>query len=156
MATTQPRQHTHGPIDAHDDRAGWTSSTELTVTAWCDPNVEAMPGAIATNSDDALVWWCSTVGSISMVVAHRLALYAAAGPSVWTVADLGLTFGISTDPRRLLRCLDRLERFGVARLRGRTIEVRLMLPPLSYGQRRRLPAYLRDAYEARPHDLAKR
>lgn len=120
----------------------------LTVLAWRDATVEQAPGAMATDSDDALVWYTPSVGTISMVMAHRLSRYAAEGPSAWTVEDLARTVGIGPSPARVLRSLDRLERFGVARRRGHTVHVRLWLAPLTLRQRCQLPGYLAAAYDA--------
>jgi hypothetical protein len=122
---------------------------ELTVIAWRDPVIEGLPGAMPTASDDALVWWTPFVGTIGMVMAHRFASQAADGPSRWTIEDTAGTFGISATPARVLRVIDRLERFALIRRRGNTNAVRLWLPPLTERQRRRLPAYLADAWDTR-------
>lgn len=125
------------------------SGIELTVIAWPDPVIEGLPGAMPTASDDALVWWTPFVGAIGMVMAHRFAGQAADGPSRWTIEDIAGTFGISVTPARVLRVIDRLERFAIIRRRGNTIAVRLWLPPLTERQRCRLPAYLADAWDSR-------
>ena len=122
---------------------------ELTVIAWRDPVIEGLPGAMPTASDDALVWWTPFVGTIGMVMAHRFAGQAADGPSRWTIEDIAGTFGIGPTPARVLRVIDRLERFALVRRRGNTVAVRLWLPPLTERQRRRLPAYLADAWDTR-------
>ena len=122
---------------------------ELTVIAWPDPVIEGLPGAMPTASDDALVWWTPFVGTIGMVMAHRFAAQAADGPSRWSIEDIAGTFGIAATPARVLRVIDRLERFAIIRRRGNTIAVRLWLPPLTERQRRRLPAYLAAAWDTR-------
>jgi hypothetical protein len=125
------------------------SGDELTVIAWRDPIVEAVPGAMPTDSDDALVWWTPTIGTIGMVMAHRFARQAAVEPTWWTIEDIGRTFGISPTPPRVHGVIDRLHRFGIVRHHADTLAVRLWLPPLTLRQRRRLPAYLADAWDAR-------
>ncbi|MGH9228311.1 MAG: hypothetical protein ACRD07_06175 [Acidimicrobiales bacterium] len=122
----------------------------MTVIAWRDPVVENMPGAMRTDSDDALVWYTPFVGTIGMVMAHRLARHAANGPSTWTIEDIAATFGIGASPARVLRIVDRLDRFAIARRHGHTLAVRLWLPPLTVRQQRRLPDYLAAAYGAHP------
>ena len=89
------------------------------------------------------------VGTLGMVLAHRLARHAAAGPSVWSVTDLARTFGMQPAATRVLRVLDRLHRFDLARRTNTHLAVRLWLPPLTRRQLNHLPAYLRDAYQAR-------
>lgn len=121
----------------------------LRVLAWRDPTVEQAPGAIRTDSDEALVWYTPSIGCIGMAMAHRFARHAAAGPSDWTIDDLARTFGIGSSPARVLRSLDRLERFGIARRYDHTVAVRLWLAPLPVRQRSQLPGYLADAYDRR-------
>ena len=126
-----------------------SASDHLTVIAWRDPVVEDVPGAMRTDSDDALVWYTPFVGTIGMVMAHRFARHAVDGPSTWTIEDIAATFGIGARPARVLCTVDRLHRFGIGRRHGHTLAVRLWLPPLTYRQQRRLPGYLAAAYGAR-------
>lgn len=123
----------------------------LTVAAWRDPTIEQMPGAMPTGSDDALVWYTPSVGTIGMAMAHRFARYAADGPSTWTVEDIARTFGITGQrcATRVARSLDRLDHFGIARRHSATLEVRLWLPPLTSRQRCQLPGYLAAAHDTR-------
>lgn len=146
MTTPITHPTTNTTTAAH---AGWSAGNELTVVAWRDPLVENAPGAILTDSDDALVWYTPFVGSIGVVVAHRLARYAADGPSTWTIEDVARTFGLGASAARVLRTFDRLERFGIARRHDHTVAVRLWLAPLTYRQRCQLPTYLTEAYDAR-------
>lgn len=120
----------------------------VTVIAWHDPVVEAAPGAIRTDSDDALVWYTPSVGTIGMAMAHRFARHAADGTSCWTVEDVARTFGLGPSVARVQRSLERLERFGIIRRHGHAIAVRLWLGPLNYRQRCGLPAYLAHVYDA--------
>ena len=55
----------------------------LRVQAWRDPIVEDTPGAIRTDTEEALVWFTPSVGTISMAMAYRFARHAQAGPSVF-------------------------------------------------------------------------
>ncbi|HEX6418908.1 MAG TPA: hypothetical protein VFZ77_10445 [Acidimicrobiales bacterium] len=153
MAPT-PTETTTSPVTRQPSGTGpaadpTAAGIELTVIAWPDPVIEGLPGAMPTASDDALVWWTPFVGTIGMVMAHRFAAQAADGPSRWSIEDIAGTFGIAATPARVLRVIDRLERFAIIRRRGNTIAVRLWLPPLTERQRRRLPAYLADAWDTR-------
>lgn len=133
--------------DASD--ASVSAGDQLTVIAWRDAVVEETPGAIQTASDDALVWYLPIVGSIGTVMAHRFARYAADGSTIWTIEDIARTFGMGGSTQRVLRTLERLERFGIIHRQHATVAVRLWLPPLTYRQRCQLPAYLAAAYDAR-------
>jgi hypothetical protein len=141
IPTAEPVERRTGPI--------LSASDTLTVIAWHDPTVEQASGALPTDSDNALVWYTPSVGTIGMAMAHRFARHAATGPSCWTVEDIARTFGIGPSPVRVARSLDRLERFGIVRRTGRTVAVRLWLAPLTYRQRCQLPGYLAAAYDAR-------
>lgn len=149
--TTTSTTRTDTELDERpEDDTGAASSVADTVTviAWHDPVVEATPGAIRTDSDDALVWYTPSVGTIGMAMAHRFARHAADGPSWWTIEDVARTFGLGPSAARVQRSLDRLERFGIIRRHGHTIAVRLWLAPLTYRQRCGLPAYLAHVYDA--------
>jgi hypothetical protein len=135
-------------VEPHTVPTPWRQDTELTVVAWRDSCTEAEPDAIATASDDALVWFTPQVGTLAMMLAHRMATYVAHGPTVWTVHEIARTFGLQ-EPSRVRRAFDRLDRFHIARRQQTTIAVRLALPPLTSRQRAQLPAYLRTAYDAR-------
>lgn len=151
MTTTPTAEHTATVPTSHDDEREPLRSAGDTVTviAWQDPLVDDAPGAVATDSDDALVWYTPSIGTIGMAMAHRFARHAADGPSTWTIDDIARTFGLGPSAPRVLRSLERLERFGIIRLHGTTIAVRLWLAPLTYRQRCGLPAYLAAAYDAR-------
>jgi hypothetical protein len=125
-----------------------SASDTLAVIAWHDPTVEQATGAMPTDSDEALVWYTPSIGTIGMAMAHRFARHATTGPSTWTVEDIALTFGIGPSAARVARSLDRLERFGIARRTGRTLAMRLWLAPLTYRQRCALPGYLAAADDA--------
>lgn len=121
----------------------------LRVLAWRDPAVEQLPGAVRTDSDEALVWWTPSLGTIAMAMAHRFARHATDGPSEWTVEDIARTFGVGTSAGRVERSLMRLQRFRIVHRSGSTLAVRLWLPPLTRRQRDQLPVYLAAAYDAR-------
>ena len=125
-----------------------TATPSIVVTAWPDDLVESLPGAVATASDEALVWWTPVLGPTAMLMAHRFATYAADGPSVWTAEELCATFGMGNARSRLNHTLARLERFGVVRRKGSVVAVRVTLAPLTMHQRRCLPAYLAEALDA--------
>ena len=149
MTTTQPAVPTAEPVDRSTAAAILSASDTLTVIAWHDPTIEQATGAMLTDSDDALVWYTPSIGTIGMAMAHRFARHATTGPSCLTVEDIARTFGIGPSPARVARSLDRLERFGIVRRTGRTLAVRLWLAPLTYRQRCALPGYLAAAYDAR-------
>ena len=149
MTTTPTTDPTAEPVERSTAAAILSASDTLTVVAWHDPTVEQAPGAMATDSDDALVWYTPSIGTIGMAMAHRFARHATTGPSTWTVEDIARTFGIGPSVARVARSLDRLERFGIARCTDRTLAVRLWLAPLTYRQRCQLPGYLAAAYDAR-------
>ena len=126
----------------------WISSLTdiVTVIAWRDEAIETNPNSTPTTSDSSLVWWLPSTGSIACVIAHRWSHYAATGPSTWMVEDIAKTFGIGESVGRVRQSIDRLEKFGIIHRTGRTVAVRLWLPPLSERQRSRLPDYLAAVY----------
>lgn len=140
------------PTDEHVERPALPllrARETLTVVAWRDPVIDSTPGAVRTDSDDALVWYTPSVGTIGMAMAHRFARHATTGPSMWTIEDIARTFGIGPSPARVGRSFDRLERFGLIRRAGSVVAVRLWLAPLTDRQRCHLPAYLAAAYDVR-------
>ena len=141
MSTTAPTIDHPTATPAFGDR-----SALLTIEAWHDPVVEAARGSVRTDSDDALIWYTPSIGTIAMVIAHRFARHATDGPSLWTIEDIALTFGIGNSAARVWRSLDRLERFGITHRAEDRIAVRLWLAPLTERQRAQLPAYLAAAY----------
>ena len=146
MTSTQPTPLID-PVDGPADPI--PPSDTVTVIAWHDATVEQTPGAMRTDSDDALVWYTPSIGTIGMAIAHRFARHATAGATMWTLDDIARTFGIGLAPARVGRSLDRLARFGIIHRAGGTLAVRLWLPPLTSRQRCQLPAYLADAYRSR-------
>lgn len=149
MTTPTTSTHHHAEATGQPGEPIVSAGDTLTVVAWRDPTIEQLPGAIPTDSDEALVWYTPSIGCIGMAMAHRFARHAADGPSVWTVEDIALTFGIGASPSRVLRSLDRLELFGIVRRTDATLAVRLWLAPLTFRQRCRLPGYLAAAYDDR-------
>ena len=149
MTTTPTTHPTTSPNGANAPSASVSAGDQLTVVAWRDAVVEQTPGAIPTASDEALVWYLPIVGSIGTVMAHRFARYAADGSTIWTIEDIARTFGMGGSTQRVLRTLERLERFGIIHRQHATVAVRLWLPPLPFRQRCQLPAYLVAAYDAR-------
>lgn len=135
MTITAPHPATDQSTDARE-------LDTILVRAWSDPATESMPGAIPTDSDDALVWYTPSVGTIGMAMAHRFARYATDAPTRWTVDEIAATFGLARSAGRVFRSLDRLERFDIARRQNDVVEVRLWLPPLSRRHVDQLPAYL--------------
>ncbi len=144
---------TINPATRHHDQPAaakeqWISNLTdiVTVRAWHDPVVEANPHATPTNSDEAMVFWIPSVGCLSMTMAFRFATYSAQASSTWAVDDIALTFGVRESVTRVRHALDRLEGFGIIRREGRTVWVRLWLPPLGYRQQSKLPRYLAEVY----------
>jgi hypothetical protein len=117
----------------------------ITVVAWHDPVIEQASGAIATTSDEFLIWWGNTLGPTALLVARHLALYATEGESEWPLDQLAGTYGVSV--ATIGRTLDRLARFVIVARHGSTIAVRLIAGPLSQRQVDRLPRYLAEARE---------
>ena len=141
MTTTQPTTLTTAPVE-RPTAPMLSASDTLTVIAWHDPTVDQASGAMPTDSDDALVWYTPSVGTIGMAMAHRFARYATDAPTRWTVDEMAATFGLARSAGRVFRSLDRLERFDIARRHIDVVEVRLWLPPLSRRHVDQLPAYL--------------
>jgi len=147
MSTTAPT------IDPTPTITSTAEHVTFTVDAWHDPIVEAAAGAVRTDTDDALVWYTPSIGTIGMAMAHRFARHATDGPSLWTIEDIALTFGIGNSAARVWRSLDRLDRFGIINRTGDRIAVRLWLAPLTQRQIAQLPPYLAAAY---PEHVAER
>ena len=103
MPTATPVQH------QTKRREPWP--TEITVIAMQDPVVDQLPDATPTTSDETLLWWAGTLGPTAVLLARHLAAYAAEGPTLWPLEDLGRTFGIG--PSVVSHSLERLVRFGV-------------------------------------------
>ena len=138
--TTSPTSPTSStsstsPTGTNVSDASVSAGDQLTVVAWRDAVVEQTTGAIPTASDEALVWYLPIVGSIGTVMAHRFAHYAADGSTIWTIEDIARTFGMGGSTQRVLRTLERLERFEIIHRQHPTVAVRLWLPPLTYRQR---------------------
>ena len=124
-----------------------TSLTDIVnIVAWRDEAIETNPNSIPTSSDDAWVWFLPSLGPLSLAMAHRWSQYAAQAPSTWMVEDIAKTFGIGESISRVCQPIDRLEKFGIIRRTGRTVAVRLWLPPLTQRQIARLPDYLAAVY----------
>ena len=115
------------PTPAHPATIDGTSAADpcLIVVAWHDPVVESAPDAIPTASDEALVWWTPLVGPTGVVMAHRFALYAATGPTTWSIEAVCATFGNGATTRALTMEFTRA--------------------PLTRRQREALPTYLANA-----------
>ena len=138
-------------IRHHDQPAAkeqWINSLTdiVTVHPWHDPIVEANPLAVPTASDEAMIFRIPSVGCLAMSMAFRFASYAAQAPSTWAVDDIALTFGLRESVARVRHALDRLEGFNIIQREGRTVWVRLWLPPLGYRQQSKLPRYLAQVY----------
>ena len=91
-------------------------------------------------------WFLPSLGPLSLAMAHRWSQYASQAPSTWMVEDIAKTFGIGESISRVCQPIDRLEKFGIIRRTGRTVAVRLSLPPLTERQIARLPDYLAAVY----------
>ena len=79
-------------------------------------------------------WYTPSIGTIGMAMAHRFARHATDGPSLWTIEDIALTFGIGNSAARVWRSLDRLDRFGIIHRTGDRITVRLDVAEDDWGK----------------------
>ena len=144
---------TSAPATATGRAAGET----ITVVAWRDPVVEAMPDATLTATNDTLVFQLPVLGPTATLIAHRLAGYAALGePRQFTMGDLARTFGLANSTARVQASLRRLEDFDVVKINGDVVAIRLALPPLAAHRRRQLPGYLAEEYRRRQLSFRRR
>ncbi len=128
----------------------------VTVIPWRDQLVEVHPESTATASNETLVWWTPTLGPTATLMAHRFAGYMKLHQEAkFTMADLAAMFGMGESMTRIRVAFERLERFGVIRVDGQTVSVRMSLGPLSEKQIERLPACLADLYRARRYEIVR-
>ncbi|MGE0305419.1 MAG: hypothetical protein AB7N61_14925 [Acidimicrobiia bacterium] len=127
-------------MDHHKLAVELLSRPSFDVIAWVDPvSADGPP----TDSDEALVLLCPVLGPSATMILHRLARYAAAGPTVWEPEPFAATFGLS---KRTLapRALSRLGRFGFALIGPSCIAVRTTVPHIPVHWLAQLPDYLRN------------
>jgi hypothetical protein len=135
LDTTSPKPH---PAPAPAIR-------QLTIVAWHDPAIERQPHTFATNSDKTLLYWTPTLGPTATLLIHRLATYASASPeTIFNLDELAQTLGVGD--RKILNTIARLQSYDLIAVTTPTIGVRLVLPPLSHNQLRRMPHYLAQSY----------
>lgn len=121
----------------------------LTVVAWRDPVVETV-GHDACG-DYVELFWLGTLGPTATWLLRRLAVCAINHPDGFTIdmADLATALGLGSEHGRsatLLKAMNRLIIFGLARHIGDSIAVRSIVPPLTMKQISRLPAHLQRAH----------
>jgi hypothetical protein len=135
-----------------NDSAEWIADhDELPVDAWDDGHRGFDP-----RSPYVETYWLAVLGPSSILAARRLASWLEGGHYgiVVRVTDLAPCLGLGHGTARhspIVRSLDRLVTFGLARIACDAYALRTVVPALSPGQPRRLPAYL---IERHPHDVA--
>jgi hypothetical protein len=108
------------------------------------------PEWLPAGSNDLLAFITPIVGPTTTMIIHRFGCYFAAGFDwhQFELAELGATFGISARGRHspLLRCFDRIDRFGFGHLDAATpkLQIRPAIPPISRRLAERIPGYLTD------------
>jgi hypothetical protein len=134
------------------DTAGWLADhDDLPVVAWDDGH----PG-FDPRSPYVETYWLAILGPSSVLAARRLASWLEGGHAgiVVRLEDLAHCLGLGHGTGRhsaIVRTLDRLVIFGLARILGDAYAVRTVVPPLAPAQLRRLPSYL---IERHRHDFA--
>ena len=128
-------------MDHHQLAASLLARPEFDVIAWIDPVCDR---GIPTDSDEALVVLCPVLGPSATIVLHRLARYAATGPTTWDPGVFAATFGLSKNCASGLatKVIARLARFGFATISSSTLAVRTQVPSLPQRWLASLPDYL--------------
>ena len=113
----------------------------VVVKPWRDPLVERC--GFPVNSAYVEAAWLPILGPSATLALRRLGLLAAARPDGVEVdlRELAADLGIGTGTGRqsiIVRTLRRLENFGMAQWRGRELEVRTVVAPLSARHAERL------------------
>ena len=135
-----------------------TTPTSSTATAAWIAEHHALPivswddtGGLDPRSDYVETYWLAVLGPSSVLALRRLTDWLDGNPSGVVIAleDLALSLGLGHSTSRnsaIVRTLDRLVSFGVAKIEWDTYAVRSTIPPLNVRQTRRLPAYLAERH----------
>jgi hypothetical protein len=140
-----------------------TTTTELAPTAAWIAAHDALPVVSWESEGDGFdprsayveTYWLAVLGPSSILTLRRLTDWLEDTPSGVVVAleELALSLGLGHGTGRnapVVRTLDRLVGFGVARIAWDAYAVRATIPALTARQVRRLPRYLAERHD---HDL---
>ena len=121
----------------------------ITIGRWDDPLVERH--GYPADGDYLEYFWVGTLGPTATWLYRRLARVAALHPLGVAVdlSELATSLGLGWDNGRatpLVRSIDRLVLFGLARPLIDLLQVRTAVPPLNVKQCERLPVHLRAAH----------
>jgi excisionase family DNA binding protein len=109
-----------------------TDAESITVVPW---RISAPSDSIPTHSNEMLMAWAPVLGPTSVLLAHRLAMTAEHGRTVFTLTELADAFGVTSG--KIAKAIKRLHRHKVAKVDAATVAIRLSLPPPSDGTRHR-------------------
>lgn len=130
----------------------------MVVHPWRDPVVERV-GHDAC-SDYVELFWLNSLGPTATWLLRRLSVIVVTRPEGYAVDlhQLAVALGLGSDvglTSSFARSLGRLVRFGLARVEGRHLDVRAVIPPLPVKQVERLPEHLQRALalwsDSEPH-----
>ncbi len=127
--------------------AAWIARHDtLPVVSWDDGD------GFDPRSDYVETYWLSVLGPSSILALRRLTDWLEDNPSGIVIAleDLALSLGLGHGTSRhsaIVRTLDRLVGFGVAKVDWDAYAVRSTIPALTARQLRRLPAYLAERHD---------
>ena len=121
----------------------------ITIGRWDDSLVDRH--GYPADGDYLEFFWIGTLGPTATWLYRRLARVAALHPfgAAVDLAELATSLGLGWDNGRatpLMRSIDRLVLFGLARPLIDLLQVRTAVPPLNVKQCERLPAHLRVAH----------
>ncbi len=121
----------------------------LRIHPWRDPVVERV-GHDACG-DYVELFWLNSLGPTATWLLRRLAVITVTCPDGFVIntSELAVALGLGPDPgptSSFTRSLARLLMFGLARVEGRHLDVRAVIPPLPTKQVERLPHHLQGAH----------
>ena len=137
---------TTAPISTTAPATWITEHDALPIVSWDDGD------GFDPRSDYVETYWLSVLGPSSILALRRLTDWLEDNPSGIVIAleDLALSLGLGHSTSRhsaIVRTLDRLVGFGVAKVDWDAYAVRSAIPPLTARQLRRLPAYLAERHD---------
>lgn len=130
----------------------------MVVYPWRDPVVERV--GHDAGGDYVELFWLNSLGPTATWLLRRLSVIVVTQPDGYAVDlnELALALGLGPDiglSSSFARSLGRLVMFGLARVEGRHLEVRAVIPPLPGKQVERLPHHLQRAHalwsDSEPH-----